>query len=278
MFRSKEVVSLLYLNADMYRIQCWGITRIFYRKEGEGMGYGTLPMLLASDGEVDFSIHHLVPYQFMGTTVYITTSHVCMLLIMLTIIIFALIARKKIMHADEVPTGLQNVVEFAVETLQGFVGSTMGSHAGKYINYIGTLFLFVFLSNISGLFGLRPPTADYGTTFSLALITFCMIQYNNFKCNKFGAITGLFQPLPFLFPINLIGEFATPISMSLRLFGNVMSGTVMMALFYGLLPIFVKIGIPAALHTYFDLFSGAIQAYVFSMLTMVFVSDKIGDN
>ena len=139
------------------------------------MGYGTLPMLLASDGEVDFSIHHLVPYQFMGTTVYITTSHVCMLLIMLTIIIFALIARKKIMHADEVPTGLQNVVEFAVETLQGFVGSTMGSHAGKYINYIGTLVLFVLLSNISGLFGLRPPTADYGTTFSLAIITFCMI-------------------------------------------------------------------------------------------------------
>ncbi|MBE5924087.1 MAG: F0F1 ATP synthase subunit A [Lachnospiraceae bacterium] len=242
------------------------------------MEYGMLPMLLASDGEVDFSIHHLWGFPFMGQTVYITTSHVCMFLIMATIIIFALIARRKIMHADEVPTGLQNVVELAVETLQGFVGSTMGSHAGKYVNYIGTLFLFVFLSNISGLFGLRPPTADYGTTFSLALITFCMIQYNNIKCNKFGAITGLFQPLPFLFPINLIGEFATPVSMSLRLFGNVMSGTVMMALFYGLLPTLVTIGIPAALHAYFDLFSGAIQAYVFSMLTMVFVSDKIGES
>lgn len=239
------------------------------------MGYGMVPMLLAADEEVDFSIHHLLGYKFMGQTVYITTSHVCMLIIIATIIIFALVARKKFMHADEVPTGLQNVVEFAVETLQGFVSSSMGEHAKKYVNYVGTLFLFVLLSNISGLFGLRPPTADFGTTFSLALITFVMIQYNNFKYNKFGAITGLFQPIWFLFPINLIGEIATPVSMSLRLFGNVMAGTVMMALYYGLLPIFAKVGIPAALHVYFDLFSGAIQAYVFAMLTMVFVTQKI---
>lgn len=234
-----------------------------------------VPMLLAADGDVDFSIHHLLAYKFMGQTVYITTSHVCMFIIIITIMIFALLARKKIMHAKEVPTGLQNVVEFAVETLQGFVDSSMGQHGKKYMNYVGTLFLFILLSNISGLFGLRPPTADYGTTFSLALITFVMIQYNNIKYNKIGAFTGLFQPIWFLFPINLIGEIATPVSMSLRLFGNVMAGTVMMALYYGLLPIFAKIGIPAALHVYFDLFSGAIQAYVFAMLTMVFITQKI---
>ncbi len=236
-----------------------------------------MPMLLAADKEVDFSIHHLIGYQFMGQTVYITTSHVCMILIMATIMIFAVVARKKIMHAEEVPTGLQNVVELAVETLEGFVNSSMGKNGRKYICYVGTLFLYILLSNISGLFGLRPPTADYGTTFSLALITFVMIQYNNLKYNKIGAFTGLFQPIWFLFPINLIGEIATPVSMSLRLFGNVMAGTVMMALYYGLLPLFAKIGIPAFLHVYFDLFSGAIQAYVFSMLTMVFITDKIGD-
>ena len=241
------------------------------------MGYGMMPMLLAADKEVDFSIHHLIGHQFMGQTVYITTSHVCMILIMATIMIFAVVARKKIMHAEEVPTGLQNVVELAVETLEGFVNSSMGKNGRKYICYVGTLFLYILLSNISGLFGLRPPTADYGTTFSLALITFVMIQYNNLKYNKIGAFTGLFQPIWFLFPINLIGEIATPVSMSLRLFGNVMAGTVMMALYYGLLPLFAKIGIPAFLHVYFDLFSGAIQAYVFSMLTMVFITDKIGE-
>ena len=239
------------------------------------MGYGVVPMLLASDTEVDFSIHHLLAYKFMGQTVYITTTHVCCFIVMVAIMIFALIARKKIMHAKEIPTGFQNVVEFAVETLQGFVDGSMGRHGKKYMNYVGTLFLFVLISNISGLFGLRPPTADFGTTFSLALITFVMIQYNNIKYNKLGAITDLFQPIWFLFPINLIGEIATPVSMSLRLFGNVMAGTVMMALYYGLLPIFAKIGIPSALHVYFDLFSGAIQAYVFCMLTMVFVTQKM---
>lgn len=241
------------------------------------MGYGMMPMLLASDTDVDFSIHHLLAYKFLGQTVYITTTHVCCFILVTAIMIFAVVARRKIMHANEIPTGFQNVVEFAVEMLQGFVKSSIGENGKKYINYIGTLFLFVLLSNISGLFGLRPPTADFGTTFSLGLISFVMIQYNNIKYNGIGAFTGLFQPLWFLFPINLIGEIATPVSMSLRLFGNVMAGTVMMALYYGLLPIFVKLGIPAFLHVYFDLFSGAIQAYVFSMLTMVFISNKIGD-
>lgn len=242
------------------------------------MGYGMMPMLLAAEGEVDFSIHHLLGYEFMGTTVYLTTSHVCMLIIFATIMIFALVVRRKMANAQEVPSGLQNVMEFVVEVLENFVGSAMGKHGKKYIYYIGTLFIFVLFSNISGLFGLRPPTADFGTTFCLAMITWFMIQYNNVKYNKLGAITGLFQPLPFLFPINLIGEFATPISMSLRLFGNVMAGTVMLSLYYGLLPLAAKIGIPAFLHAYLDLFSGAIQAYVFAMLTMTFISDKIGDN
>ncbi|MDO4323978.1 MAG: F0F1 ATP synthase subunit A, partial [Lachnospiraceae bacterium] len=108
----------------------------------------------------------------------------------------------------------------------------------------------------------------------LGLITFALIQYNNIKYNKFGAFTDLFKPLPFLFPINLIGEIAVPFSLSLRLFGNVLSGTVMMSLIYSLLARFA-IGWPGILHIYFDVFSGAIQTYVFCMLTMVFITQKI---
>lgn len=134
--------------------------------------------------------------------------------------------------------------------------------------------VFIFISNTSGLFGLRPPTADYGTTLALALITFVLIQFSAFKTKKLGVIKELFEPIPILFPINLIGEFATPLSMSLRLFGNIMAGTIMMALWYGLLPVFAKLGIPAFLHVYFDLFSGAIQTFVFAMLTMTFIADK----
>lgn len=234
-------------------------------------------MLLAEEQEgVDFFIHELMPLTFLGDGVYLTTTHVCTFLVMATIMIFAVIARIKLNKAKEIPDGFQNVIELIVETLEHFVHSTMGKIGSKYVNYIGALFMFIFLSNISGLFGLRPPTADYGTTLSMALISFVLIQYCNIKNNKFGAVTDLFKPLPFLFPINLIGEFATPLSLSLRLFGNVMAGTVLLALYYGLLPWLVKLGIPAFLHGYFDLFSGAIQAYVFSMLTMVFISQKCG--
>ena len=155
----------------------------------------------------------------------------------------------------------------------------MGKNATKFVNYILTLFFFIFISNISGLLGLRPPTADYGVTFPLGVITFSLITFNKFKHQKVsGVIKGLCDPWVFWLPINLIGDFAVPVSLSLRLFANVLSGTVMMALYYGLLPIFVKIGVPAVLHIYFDLFSGAIQTYVFCMLTMTYVTDAIGDS
>ena len=111
----------------------------------------------------------------------------------------------------------------------------------------------------------------------VAIITFILVQFNGIKKNGVKHFTALFQPLPFLFPINLIGEFAVPLSLSLRLFGNVMSGTVLMGLIYDLVNPYT-LGYPALLHAYFDLFSGCIQAYVFSMLTMVYVNDKIAED
>ena len=160
--------------------------------------------------------------------------------------------------------------------LQTMVEGIMGRNANKFVNYMSTLFLFIIISNISGLFGLRPPTADYGVTLCLGLITFVLIQFNGIKKNKIRHFTALFQPIWFLFPINLIGEFAVPLSLSLRLFGNIMSGTVLMGLIYDLLNPYT-IGGGALLHAYFDLFSGCIQAYVFCMLTMVYINDKIAD-
>lgn len=230
--------------------------------------------LLAASGDVDFMIHGLIRYKLFGHEFYITTTHVSILIVMAVILIFAVAANRKIRHAGEVPDGFQNIVEMVVEMLDKMVHSGMGKYAGKFANYIGTIFIFIFVSNISGLFGLRPPTADYGVTLPLGLITFGIIQYNNLKYNRFEAFTGLFKPLPFLFPINLIGEIAVPFSLSLRLFGNILSGTVMMSLIYTLLAP-IAIGWPGILHIYFDVFSGAIQTYVFCMLTMVFVSDKL---
>lgn len=219
-------------------------------------------------------IHGIFQVEVFGQKVWITTSHACILIVMALMLIFAIVANRKMKHATDKPDAFQNVIELIVEMLDGMVESSMGSYAKKYRNYIGSIFIFIFVSNISGLFGLRPPTADYGVTLPLGIITFCIIQYNNVKYNKFGAFTDLFKPIPILFPINLIGEIAVPFSLSLRLFGNVLSGTVMMSLIYSLLSK-IAVGWPGFLHIYFDLFSGAIQTYVFCMLTMVFTSQKM---
>lgn len=235
----------------------------------------TTNLILASGQNVDFMIHGLVNFELFGQSLWITTTHVSMLLVMLVLILVACIIRAKLKGPDETPGMLQSFAEIGIEMLQNMVEGIMGSNAPKYMNYIGTIFLFILLSNISGIFGLRPPTADFGVTLPMGLMTFAIVQYNNIKNNKFGAFTALFEPVPFLFPINLIGEIATPFSLGLRLFGNIISGTVIVALFYGMVPVLFKIGLPAALHVYFDLFSGCIQAYVFCMLSMVFINDKL---
>ena len=232
--------------------------------------------ILAADA--DFMIHSLTKLNVFGQEVYLTTTHVSLVIVILGLIIFAAIVKSKLKDTEGKPGSLQNAAELIVELLDSMVRSSMSSKSAvKYRNYIGTLFIFLLISNISGLLGLRPPTADYGVTFPLGIITFVLIQYNNIRWNKTAAFTDLFKPLPFLFPINLIGEIAVPFSLSLRLFGNVVSGTVIMALIYGLMS---KIAIlwPGVLHIYFDLFSGAIQAYVFCMLTMVFISQKIPED
>lgn len=224
-----------------------------------------------------FMIDKYEEINFFGWKVHLTTTHVSLLIISVLLIIFALIVNRKVKHADpsDTPGTIQNIAELAIEMLSNMVSGIMGKHAKRFISYIATLFLFIIFCNLSGLFGLRAPTADYGVTLPLGVITFCLIHYNGVKASKGKHFTNLFQPYFILFPINLIGELAVPLSLSLRLFGNIMSGTVLMGLIYGLLPVFVKIGIPSVLHIYFDIFSGCIQAYVFCMLTMVYVTDKI---
>ena len=233
-------------------------------------------MILATGQNVDFMIHGLIEFELFGQKLWITTTHVSMLIVITLIIAFALFVRAKLKAPDETPGLLQSGIEVAIEMLENKVSGVMGSDGAGFVNYIGSIFVFILISNISGLYGLRQPTADFGVTLPLGLFTFLIIHYQNIKRNKIKAFTGLFEPLPFLFPINLIGEVATPFSLGLRLFGNVLSGTVIMALFYGLVPVLLKFGVvPAVLHAYFDLFSGCIQTYVFCMLTMTYIKDKM---
>ncbi|MCH4889340.1 F0F1 ATP synthase subunit A [Acidaminobacter sp. JC074] len=171
------------------------------------------------------------------------------------------------------PGKKQVIAETIVDGIYNLTESTMGKQFKHFSPYIGTLLLLVGFANISGLLGLRPPTSDLNTTLGLALITFFLIHFTGIKAKGVGGyLKGFLEPMPFLLPINIMGEIATPISLSFRLFGNILGGLIIMTLVYQALGWFSLIPVPAILHMYFDLFAGLLQSFIFGMLTMVFVS------
>ncbi len=183
-------------------------------------------------------------------------------------------------------TKRQVFLEFAYIKFRGLVVQTMGENFVKrvpnIVPYLGSVFLFFLLSNWGPLFGLRSPTTDLNTTLAWALMTVFLIYFMGIKFNGLGYFSDLIEPTPLMLPLNIIGEFARPISLSFRPFGNILGGSIIMALVYSLLGYIsgflpgpnLKIGeflIPVPLHMYFDIFAGTLQAFIFLVLTMVFV-------
>ncbi|NTW96374.1 MAG: F0F1 ATP synthase subunit A [Erysipelotrichaceae bacterium] len=216
---------------------------------------------------------------------------ISMLIVLSVIFTFLYFINKEIKKADPLakPTPFLTVGMVYYKLFKGLVRDNMGKKANKnYEPYIAALAMYLFISNILGLFALPSPTANYSVTLTLALITFVLIQYTKIKTNSFkGYLLGFFQPFPPFVIMNVFGLIAPLISMSLRLFGNITSGSVLMLLFYTftqwvsklILPFvdFNFIGIATApfLHLYFDLFAGFIQTYIFISLTTIFIGIEL---
>jgi len=228
---------------------------------------------------IDLEIKNYAVLRLFGIEIWITDTMISTWIIMGVLIAFAVVVRIKVSKFKEVPTGFQNAVEALVETFENYLRSTIGDKLMFLGHWFFTLFIFILLSNLSGLLpGMRTPTADWSMTFGLALVTFILIQAMGVKYRKAGYIKDLFAPLPWwcpiplFLPINVIGELARPISLSFRLFGNMLAGLIMMSLIYALFPVFVTFLVPSFLHAYFDLFSGVLQTYIFVTLSMTFIS------
>ncbi len=190
------------------------------------------------------------------------------------------------------PGGKQVIVEKLVTMLYNLVRDTMGEHNLRFAPYIGTLFLSSFFGSILGMTGiLRSSTADLSVTMAWALVTSVMVWYHSIKANGFQAwLKGFTEPVVVMTPMNIVSEIAQPLSMAFRHFGNVVGGSVLTTLIYAalaglssllfgwlpgavasLMPPIFQAGIPAVLSIYFDLFSGFVQAFVFCLLTMIYV-------
>jgi len=147
----------------------------------------------------------------------------------------------------------------------------MGGKGKKLMPYIGAVAIYIFLANISSLFGLRSPTADVNVTGSLAILTFVLTHTLGLKSKGLDYIKGFFQPFFLFAPLNVIGELARPISLALRLFGNLLGGSIIVGLVSAAVPYIV----PVPLHAYFDLFSSLIQTFIFIMLSMTFIGSAM---
>lgn len=209
----------------------------------------------------------------------ITETVVNMWIIMAILIIGSLIL---VRNFQRIPKGAQNFTEMLVDTVYKLTEQGMGKGKQGFAPYVGTLLIYLVFANLWGLTGFRPPTADVNATFALAIMTFFMIHFFGFKSSGLGYLKGFAEPIPFMLPLNIISELATPISLAFRLFGNIVGGLIIMHLLYGALislsgaiglsiPVF-QLGVPLALHVYFDVFAGVLQSFIFVMLTMVFVS------
>jgi F-type H+-transporting ATPase subunit a len=184
--------------------------------------------------------------------------------------------------------GKQVIAEKLITMLDNLVIQNMGQECIGFAPYIATLLMSSLFGSLCSLFCLRSVTADLNTTMGWALITFFLITYYKLKTNGvLGYMKSFTEPIVVMVPLNILSEIATPISMSFRHFGNMAGGLVISTLILyalqvlsnfvlGFLPVpLLQIGIPGVLSLYFDLFTGCMQAFIFSMLTMAYVSSAM---
>ena len=183
----------------------------------------------------------------------------------------------------------QYVAEWIIEKTENLVHENMGGYFKDFAPFAAAVLSLSVFSSLLSLLGLYPPTSDLNVVAGWAVLVFILITYYKCKCGLLQYLKSFTEPVPFLAPLNIISEVATPVSMAFRHYGNVLSGSVisilvaaalqgLSAMLLGWLPgvlgdiPFLQIGIPAVLSVYFDVFSGCLQAFIFAMLTMLYIS------
>lgn len=212
---------------------------------------------------------------------------ICSWIIMAILIFTAWIAKKKIENRKNlVPGRLLSALEMIIETFDTLCIETMGDKkkARLFFPFIMTIFLFIWIGNIMdiipGFFNIIPdfkaPAADLNTTLGIGIVVFLVFNLSGIYYKGFiNYFSEWFQPFFFMFPLNAIGEFAKVISLSFRLFGNIMGGGIIIIVVGHLVNHLI---LPIGLDAFFGIFVGTIQAFVFTMLSLVYISVAIAED
>ena len=193
-------------------------------------------------------------------------------IIMALLTVLSLVLTRKLSVRS--PGRVQAALEWAVQFLNGFVKTNIGSRWRPFAPWLGTVALYIGLSNLIGIFGLTPPTKDISVTTALAVLSMLLIYGAQFRYNGLaGGLKKFAEPMPLLLPINLMEVIIRPLALCMRLFGNVLGAFVVMELIKMIVPAII----PIPFSLYFDVFDGFIQAYVFVFLTSLFMKEAIDD-
>lgn len=189
------------------------------------------------------------------------------------LIALAIVVRIKIKNFKAVPeTKFQNIIEAIVEMFDNYVVSIMTKRYRYFGPWFFGLFIFFLLSNLSGLTGLRNPTADLALTLSMGITTLVLMQFVGIKDNTRAHFKSYLAPVFIFLPLNIASDLAKAVSLSMRLFVNILSGMFLMGFIYYVFPWFLSIGIPGGLSLFFDVFMGVLQAFIFVTISMFYIA------
>lgn len=221
-------------------------------------------LAIASGAETEFL--HIAGIEF-------PSELITMWILMAVLVILSIVGTR---NMQRIPKGLQNILEYGVSALENFFADLMGvKRARKYLPFLMTFFLFILISNYSGLLpmaghlpGLKPPTSNVNVTGTLAVIVALSLFYFGIKEKGMGYFKHFVSPVPVLLPINILETFTRPLSLALRLFGNIYGEEMVVAVLLGLMPILLPLPIQVL-----GVLFGAVQAFVFTLLAAIYIEE-----
>ncbi|MCL2664844.1 MAG: F0F1 ATP synthase subunit A [Defluviitaleaceae bacterium] len=223
------------------------------------------------------SLQHytLFEFQLFGQEIVIRNTIFVSWVAMLMIVAFSVVLTKKL--SVNRPGKLQCIAEIFVDMVNGLCKSSIGHHYKPFVAYIGSLLMFLAVSNMIAIFNfipglhLYPPAKDITVTGTLAIISICVVIFAGFKYKGVkGWLKGLADPMPLMIPFKLLEYFTKPLSLCLRLFGNVLAAFIIMKLILNIVP---YLGAPFAM--FFDMFDGILQAFIFIYLTSIYIGEAV---
>lgn len=217
------------------------------------------------------NIEEVFSFNIGGVKIGVDESTVVSWIIMAVLTVLAIILTRNFKVSGEI-SRRQALMEMVYEKAQNFFKGIMGEKVEKYIPWLMSMALFIGTSNIIGIFGLKPPTKSMQVTAVMAITSIILVEYAAFKDKGFiGRIKAFSKPVAIVTPINIMEIVTKPLSLCMRLFGNVIGAFIIMELIKAVVPIFL----PMVFSLYFDLFDGLLQAYIFVFLTALYLQEAV---